>query len=134
MSAIVLLLMAGGAVAGQQPAILHITVTVDDAGGQPRAVPRHALLISDNPVTAAPQRVVTTIEGTADVRLQPGNYTIESDEPLILAGKSYQWAQTVDLVAGRQTRLELTAANAMVEAAAPGAASTPSVDIAPTLM
>ena len=41
------------------------------------------LLISDNPATGAPRRVVTSLEGTVDVRLRPGNYTVESDEPLV---------------------------------------------------
>jgi len=106
-----------------QAVVLKIAVTVNDADGRARPVPRHALLVSDNPVTAAPQRVVTTIDGIAEIRLAPGNYTIESDEPLIFDGKSYQWVQTVDVAAGRPASLTLNAANALTETAAPGAAS-----------
>ena len=114
--------------AQQQPGVLHITVTIVDADHHARPVPRHALLISDNPASAAPRRTVTALDGTAEVRLRPGNYTVESDEPLIFQGKTYQWAQTLDIAPGRVTSLELTADNAQVEAAAAGppSASNPS--------
>jgi hypothetical protein len=42
---------------------------------------------------------------------------VESDEPVAFGGKGYQWAQTVDITAGRDVVLELTAANAEVGAA-----------------
>lgn len=73
---------------------------------------RHALLISDNPSSAAPRRVVTSQDGTVDVRLRPGNYTVESDRPVAFDGRAYQWTQFVDVVAGRDAVLELTADNA----------------------
>jgi hypothetical protein len=116
-----LLALLAAAVQAQPPGVLRITVTIVDADGRARPVPRHGLLISDNPVSAAPQRIVTTIDGIANVRLRPGNYTIESDEPLIFQGKSYEWVQTLDVPAGRDTTIELTAANA--EISAPAAAA-----------
>ncbi|MET1083407.1 MAG: hypothetical protein ABWY12_10225, partial [Burkholderiales bacterium] len=73
-----LLSIVPGAVYVQAPSILHIRVVVVDAEGKAMPVPRHALLISDNPTSAPPRRVVTTLDGTADVRLRPGNYTVES--------------------------------------------------------
>ena len=100
-----------------QLGVLRIKVTILDADGSARPVPRHALLISENPTAAAPRRVVTALDGTAEIRLRPGNYTVESDGPLIFQGKAYQWAQTLDVPAGRDTLLELTAGNAQVEAA-----------------
>src|SRR5947209_4378150 len=83
--------------AAAQPAvvILRIKVTIVDADGRARPVPRHALLISENPASNAPQRVVTALDGTAEARLRAGNYTVESDEPLIFQGKSYEWRQTL---------------------------------------
>ena len=93
----VLLFAALATTAAQESRILHIKVTVTDADGRNRPVPRHALLISDNPVTGAPRRVVTSLEGTVDVRLRPGNYTIESDEALVFQGRAYEWRQTVDV-------------------------------------
>jgi S1-C subfamily serine protease len=103
---------------GQALGVLRITVTIVDADGNPRPVPRHALLISDNPSSAPPRRVITALNGTAEVPLRPGNYTVESDEPLIFQGKAYQWRQTLDVVTRPATSLVLTAANAQVEAAA----------------
>ena len=80
-------------------------------------MPRHALLVSDNPASRAPWRVVTARDGTARVTLPPGNYTVESEEPLVFQGKAYEWRQIVDVVAGSDTTLALTAANAEVATA-----------------
>jgi S1-C subfamily serine protease len=107
-----LLFVIPGAMSGQTPSVLHIKIVLPDADGKATPVPRHALLISDNPATSAPRRVVTAQDGTADVRLVPGNYTIESDRPIALRGKAYQWTQIVDIAAGRDAVLQLTAANA----------------------
>jgi S1-C subfamily serine protease len=106
--------------AATQPAVvaLRIKVTIVDAG-RPRPVPRHALLISENPSSNAPQRVVTALDGVAEARLRPGNYTVESDEPLTFQGKAYEWRQTLDVGPGRTTLLELTAENAQIDAASP---------------
>jgi S1-C subfamily serine protease len=116
---------------GQATSVLHIKVVLLDAAQKPTPVPRHALLISDNPTTALPRRVVTGPDGTVDVKLRPGNYTVESDQPVALEGKAYGWTQTLDIAAGRDTTLELTARNAeigAVAAAAGTAASVPDTD------
>jgi S1-C subfamily serine protease len=102
---------------GQALSVLHIKVVLVDADQKATPVPRHALLISDNPPTAVPKRVVTNVEGTVDVNLRPGNYTVESDAPVAFRGKAYEWTQMVDIVAGRDAVLELTADNADVVAA-----------------
>ena len=111
-------------VAAQATGVLHIKVVLLDAERKETPVPRHALLISDNPATTSPRRIVTALDGTADVRLRPGNYTVESDEPVAFQGKAYQWTQTLDIVAGRDAVLELTAANAEIVSAS-SAAATP---------
>lgn len=98
------------------PITLHVKVVLPDAEGKTTPVVRHALLISDNPATAAPRRIVTGVDGAAEVRLRPGSYTVESDRPVTFDGKSYQWTQIVEIVAGRDAVLELSAANADVEA------------------
>jgi S1-C subfamily serine protease len=95
----------------QAPSVLQIKVVLIDADQKVTPVPRHALLISDNPASAPPRRIVTGLDGTATVRLRPGNYTVESDEPVVFQGQAYQWTQMVDIVAGRDAVLELTAAN-----------------------
>jgi S1-C subfamily serine protease len=102
------------AAAVQVVSVLHIKIVLVDAEGKVTPVPRHALLISDNPSTATPRRVVTALDGTIDVRLRPGNYTVESDQPVAFHGKGYGWTQIVDIVAGRDAVLELTGDNAEV--------------------
>ena len=111
------------AVAGQAVGVLRLKIVLADAQARPMPVARHTLLISENPTSAPPRVMVTGADGTAEAKLRPGNYTVESDKPVTLLGKSYQWTQIVDLVSGRDTVLELTAANADSEslAAAPGA-------------
>lgn len=123
-----------GSAAGQVPGVLHIKVTLMDAGRAPMPVPRHALLISDNPATSSPRRVVTAPDGTADVRLRPGNYTVESDEPVVFDGKAYHWTQTVDILAGRDLLLELTLGNAEVEVATSAASSEAPRENDPSLL
>jgi hypothetical protein len=100
---------------GQALSVLHIKVVLVDAERKVTPVPNHALLVSDNPASAAPRLIITALDGTADVRLRPGNYTVESDRPVAFLGKTYQWTQTVDVGAGRDAVLELTADNAEVE-------------------
>src|SRR5438876_5712184 len=80
-----------GVASGQALSVLHIKVTLTNAAGAVMPVADHPLLISDNPSTSTPRRVVTGADGTADVRLRPGNYTVESDEPFAFNGKGYQW-------------------------------------------
>jgi hypothetical protein len=119
--------------------VLHIRVSIVAADQRPVPVARHALLISDNPATAAPRRVVTAPDGTAAVTLRAGNYTVESDRPAVLQGRAYQWTQVVDIAAGRDATLELTAANAevgpataeMEAAAAPAPASAEAAAVSP---
>jgi hypothetical protein len=120
----------------QANSVLQIKIVLLDVDRKPTPVPHHALLISDNPATAPPRRIVTTQDGTAEVRLPPGNYTVESDRPVVLDGKAYQWRQVVDIAAGRDTVLELTTNNAEVEAAGPDrdTSSAPLVDEASSLM
>ena len=104
-------------VAAQPLSVLHVRVVLADGEQQPVPVPRHALLISDNPPTAPPRRVLTALDGTVDVKLRPGSYTVESDRPVAFDGKAYQWTQVVEVAAGRDAVLELTAGNAEIVAA-----------------
>jgi hypothetical protein len=123
-----LALITPHAVDAQTLSTLHIRITLTDTDGKTMPVPRHALLISDNPSTSTPRRVVTNVDGTADVKLRPGNYTVESDEPVTLRGKAYQWTRIIDIVAGRDLTLEFTAANAdsqVVGTTAPSGNSAP---------
>jgi S1-C subfamily serine protease len=112
-----LVLVSAVTASGQALSVLRIKVVVVDSEGTVTAVPRHALLVSDNPASAPPRRIVTALDGTAEVKLRPGNYTVESDRPTAFRGKAYQWTQVIDIVAGRDATLELTADNADTEPA-----------------
>src|SRR5262249_53086225 len=118
-----LLTVMSRSVAGQDAGVLHIKVHVIEADGKPMPVPRHALLISDNPPTAVPRRVVTTLDGTAHVGLGRGSYMSKPATPLTFNGKAYQWTQIVEMTAGHDAVLELTADNAEVTSAASGSIS-----------
>ncbi len=122
-----LILVLPSSSTGQALGTLRVRIVLADTDGAPTPAPRYALLVSDNPPTAAPRRIITTLDGTVEVKLRPGNYTIESDKPLAFRGRRYQWMHIVDIAAGRDTVLDLTAANAEVTDsgpadAAPGAA------------
>ncbi|MDH4064085.1 MAG: serine protease, partial [Acidobacteriota bacterium] len=110
------LVLVPGFAPGQEPGLLRVTVTLR-AEQTATPVPRHALLISDNPATREPRRVLTRADGTVEVRLPPGSYTVESDRPILFLGKAYQWTQMVDVAAGRDTTLQLTADNADIVSA-----------------
>jgi S1-C subfamily serine protease len=120
---------------GQAPSVLHIKVVLVDARQNVTPVPHHALLVSDNPASAPPRQIVTAPDGTADVRLRPGSYTVESDRPVAFHGKAYHWTQMVDIAAGRDAVLELTADNAEVEPVASAAtAAAPPLESDPAFL
>jgi hypothetical protein len=112
LAVLILLAVAPFAVAAQPLGVLHIKVGLPDAGGSLIPIPRVVLLVSDNPPSGEPRRIVTTAEGTVDVRLRPGNYTVESDQAIAFEGKAYTWTQNVDVTIGRDASLELNAGNA----------------------
>jgi S1-C subfamily serine protease len=115
----------------QELSTLHIKVVLVDADGRTTPVGRHALLVSENPAKSLPRRIVTTAEGTVDLKLRPGSYIVESDRPVAFLGKRYGWTQLIDIAAGRDATLELTAGNADVEAgisAEANAAAAPASD------
>src|SRR5688572_28584463 len=116
-----LLFVVPGELASQALSVLHIKIVLTDSQRNATPVARHALLISDNPVSAAPRRVMTGVDGTVDVRLRPGSYTVESDEPIAFRDKAYSWIRAVAVAAGRDAVLELTGDNAEVAAVSPSA-------------
>ncbi len=130
-----LLLASTLAASGQAVGVLQIKIVMIDAERNATPVPNHALLISDNPPSAPPRRIVTARDGTATVRLRPGNYTVESDRPVAFQGRSYQWTERVDIAAGGDAVLELTVDNADVEPVASATAtSAQSLDNDPSFL
>jgi S1-C subfamily serine protease len=110
--------------AAQDTGVLRIRVALpDDAGGM-IPMPRVVLLVSDNPSTSEPRRVRTLGDGTIELKLRPGSYTVESDQPVSLAGRLFAWTQMIDVVAGKDTTLDLGAANANADADTGGGTPT----------
>jgi len=97
----------------QEAGILRISVVLTDADGHVTPIPRVVLLVSHNPATNEPQRVRTGADGTVEIALPPGNYTVESDLPITLGGQSYIWTQMLDVTGGPNV-LALTPANAEI--------------------
>jgi S1-C subfamily serine protease len=104
--------------------VVRVRVALPDGTGTPIPLPRVLLLVSDNPATAEPRRVRTDANGIIELALAPGSYTIESDRPVAFGGKAYTWTQIVQVIAGKETVVDLTAMNAEIAAAssAPDAA------------
>lgn len=110
----------------QETGLLRIRVALSGADQIATPIARHLLLVSDNPASAPPRRVVTGPDGVAELRLRPGNYTVESDQAVAFEGRRFEWIAVVDVVAGRDLVLELTGANASaVEAHAAAAGADP---------
>jgi S1-C subfamily serine protease len=121
---VALIVLYFASASGQSQGVLRIRITLPDADGRPAPVAQHRLLISDNPASEPPREVVTSRDGTAVIRLAPGNYTVESDQPLVVDGKAYSWWKTLDVPAGRETAIELTAADAEVETPRPASTAS----------
>ena len=90
--------------AAQGAGTLRVRVVLTDASGVATPIPRLVLLVSDNPPTDEPRRVRTTADGTIELKLAPGSYIVELDEPIAFRGKAYTWTQIVEVAAGRETR------------------------------
>lgn len=104
--------------AGQGTGTLRVRVTLTDASGVVTPLPRIAVLVSDDPPTDEPRRVRTTADGTIELKLVPGSYVVELDEPIAFRGKAYTWTETVAVTAGWETVLDLNAGNAEEAASA----------------
>lgn len=116
-----LVVVASHWASGQTHGVLRVSVTWLDTGQNVAPVAHHALLVSDDPPSAPPRRIVTAVDGTVDIKLRPGVYTVESDRPVAFNGRAYRWRQTVEIPEGRDVALEFTADNAEVEPALPDA-------------
>ncbi len=125
LAVLLLCLVAPAAGTVQDTGVLRVRIALAGADEVATPVRRHLLLISENPSSAPPRRVFTGPDGVVELRLRPGNYTVESDRPVAFEGRTYQWTQIVDLAAGRDTVLDLSSANA--DAAGVDATSTPTV-------
>ncbi len=94
--------------------VLRIKVTLANDTQPSTPIRRYALLVSDEPPSAEPRQIFTGADGTAMLRLRPGTYVVESDRPVSFGGRAYLWRQEVQIVAGRDLNLDLTADNAEI--------------------
>jgi S1-C subfamily serine protease len=114
-ASVALALLAVAAVSAQpEQGTLRIKIALSDAATALAPVQRYTLLVSDNPPSAAPRAIVTAADGTVVLTLRPGSYIVESDRPAVFAGRAYLWTQVVEIVAGRDLSLDLTADNAEI--------------------
>jgi S1-C subfamily serine protease len=128
---VILALLLSLTASAQEGSVLRVSVVLTDADGNAIPIPRAQLLISDNPATREPRRVRTGADGTAEIALPAGSYTVESDVPVSFGGRRFSWTQTLDVAAGRSAVLVLTAANAETEIDTSSGAATGNT--APTL-
>lgn len=102
----------------QDTGTLRVRVTLNDASGVSTPLARILLLVSNNPSIDEPRRVRTAADGTVELTLAPGSYTVELDEPISFRGKAFTWTQIVEVRGGRDTILDLTSDNAEAAAGA----------------
>src|SRR6266513_6411707 len=69
--------------------------------------------------------VKTSLDGTAEVQLPPGRWTVSSPKAAELGGKRFSWNIQVSL-SGREKNIDLTKDNAKVEETAAPASSAKS--------
>ena len=62
-------------------------------------------------------RVKTAADGSVSLSLTPGDYVVESEKPLIVNGKSYEWSVKLKVESGSTASLELNTEDATVTAA-----------------
>ena len=99
-ASVALALLAVAAVSAQpEQGVLRIKVTLADATQVSTPVQRHALLVSDNPPSAEPRRIVTAADGTVVLTLRPGSYIVESDRPVVV-----RWPRVPVDASGRDRR------------------------------
>lgn len=59
-------------------------------------------------------RVKTMADGTVSLSLIPGDYVVESEKPLIVNGKSYEWSVRLKVESGSTALLELDDSNTTI--------------------
>ena len=59
-------------------------------------------------------RVRTMVDGSVSLSLTPGDYVVESEKPLIVNGKSYEWSVKLKVESGSTALLELDTEDATI--------------------
>src|SRR5688572_31053725 len=89
-----------------------IKVTLNDNEKTANLVQNFGLVIkklnNDSPKNAISAiRVKTTADGSVSLSLIPGDYVVESEKPLIVNGKSYEWSVKLKVETGSTALLEM---------------------------
>ena len=104
---------AGRNVEAQSIATLQITTVLVDTDLNVKPVPRHVFLLRAG--AGEIQRIVTGLDGKAQIVTSPGDYTLESERPVDFQGKSYKWKVSISLSPGQSIAVELSIDNAVIE-------------------
>jgi hypothetical protein len=116
----------GAGLAAQATATLKVSVLIVDADLNVKPVPRHVLMVRRADGAGDPQRLVMGFDGKAELKLAPGNYTLESEKPVEFQGHAYHWKQPVTVAAGATpTSVELSIDNAVDDLAPARMGTTP---------
>src|ERR1044072_8511323 len=91
-----------------------ITVVLNDNLGQ-----NFGLVIKklNSEMVVSAIRARTTADGSVSLSLTPGDYVVESEKPLIVNGKSYEWSIKLKIESGSRASLELKNEDATITAA-----------------
>lgn len=96
-----------------------INVSVKDKEQTTGLVQHFALMVrklnSDSPETVVSSiRIKTTSDGSVALSLVPGDYIVDSENPLIVNGKAYEWSIRLNVELGKTASLELNNDNATI--------------------
>lgn len=103
------------AIRAQSPENVTFKVSVVDNDLNLKNVPKYSLVVQKiGDTIASPTRLSTTNEGRAVFSLQPGYYTVSSEQPLIFQNRSFTWAVTFVVEKGGPNTFELSNDNAKI--------------------
>jgi S1-C subfamily serine protease len=94
-----------------------IKVTLNDNLGQNFGLVVKKLNSESPEMVISAIRTRTTADGSVSLSLIPGDYVVESEKPLIVNGKSYEWSIKLKVESGSTASLELDNENATITAA-----------------
>ena len=114
-------LVVGICAHGQDAAPVKITAVLVDKDLTQKPVPHLSLTLTDLNATSPSLVLKTALDGTVEVRVKPGNYTLVSPQGIEFQGRQFSW--NIEIVVGLSgTAIELSNDNAHVtQANAPAA-------------
>ena len=109
------ILLAAFAASAQPLENVTFKVSVVDRDLNLKNVPKFLLVIRRLGPTSSPDvKLATSADGLAVVPLQPGYYTVSSDQPLVFQNRSFSWNVTFAVDTGGPNLFELSSDNAKI--------------------